>query len=62
MKPLSYIDLTNVTDTTAPYLKEHIIYRTYGNTSFLKLLLPLLDYYENKITTLEKEINNAKTS
>lgn len=59
MKPLNRIDLTNVTDITAPYLKEHIIYRVYGNKSFLELLLPLFEYYENKIQTLEKEIANA---
>lgn len=62
MVPLNHIDLNNVTDETAPFLKEHIIYRTFGNKSFLALLLPLLNYYENKIKTLEKEVANAQTS
>lgn len=61
MKPLNRINLNNITDKTAPYLKEHVLHRTYGNTSYLSLLMPLLNYYENKIKELEKEIENAKT-
>lgn len=61
MKPLNRINLNNITDETAPYLKEHVLYRTYGNTGYLSLLMPLLNYYENKIKELEKEIENAKT-
>lgn len=61
MKPLNRINLNNITDETAPYLKEHVLHRTYGNTGYLSLLMPLLNYYENKIKELEKEIENAKT-
>lgn len=61
MKPLNRINLNNITDETASYLKEHVLHRTYGNTSYLSLLMPLLNYYENKIKELEKEIENAKT-
>lgn len=61
MKPLNYINLNNITDETAPYLKEHVIYRTYGNKSYQSLLIPLLEYYESKIEKLKKEIKNAQT-
>lgn len=62
MKPLNRINLNNITDETAPYLKEHVISRTYGNKGYQSLLIPLLNYYENKIKKLEEEINNAKTN
>lgn len=62
MKPLNHINLNNITDETAPYLKEHVIYRTYGNKSYQNLLIPLLEYYESKIEKLKKEIDNAETS
>lgn len=62
MKPLNRINLNNITDETAQYLKEHVLYRTYGNVSYLNLLMPLLNYYENKIKELEKEIANAETN
>lgn len=62
MKPLSYIDLSHVTDETAPALKEHVIAKTHGNTWYQSLLIPLLDYYENKIKELEKEQKHAETN
>lgn len=62
MKPLNRIDLSNITDETASYLKEHVIFRTYGNKGYQSLLIPLLEYYEHKIEELEKEITNAETS
>lgn len=62
MKPLNRIDLSNITDETAPYLREHVIFRTYGNKGYQSLLIPLLEYYEHKIEELEKEITNAETS
>lgn len=61
MLPLSHINLSNITDRTAPALQYHIIYRLFQNQNILKLLLPLLEYYETKINSLEEEIKNAQT-
>lgn len=62
MKPLNRIDLSNITDETALDLKEHVIAKTYGNTWYQSLLIPLLNYYENKIEKLIKEKEYAKTN